>query len=171
MDFELSFNLADDELGVSMDWMPIWIASSRPTTRTSYSTSLLVLGLDRAREYHMISPSDETKMRPMLALICGTVNPAIVRAEDAPSKYSFQQGFLFSIDITASSSKSQMRGESFGSGCATRKSARACPFIALWGMKAMPNSRRIMVYLANLPINIALVIRNLRGSSLEMRMT
>lgn len=76
----------------------------------------------------MIPPYGETNISPTPALAYGIFDPAIVRANEAPSKYNFQYGSS-STDNIASSGRSHTRGESSGSGCAAKKSVVPIPLL------------------------------------------
>ena len=98
----------------------------------SYSASLLEVQNPNLSAYSMSIPSGKVRIRPA-PLPC---------AFDAPSTESFQMGGLVSVWAFFASSAEVN---------SMTKSAKICPFIAVFGLYRMSNSLSSMAHFINLP--------------------
>ena len=98
----------------------------------SYSASLLEVRNPNLSAYSMSIPYGEVRIRPAL-LPC---------AFDAPSTESFQMEGLVSVWVFSAGSAEVN---------SMTKSAKICPFIAVFGLYQMSNSLSFMAHFINLP--------------------
>ncbi|XXG59364.1 hypothetical protein AAC387_Pa04g1464 [Persea americana] len=126
--------------------MPDSRASSNPMIRAWYSAALFGHGSSSEKACGVMYLSRLTKRMPIPDI--GLPRSFLLVA---PSKYMLQKAFDEEVSTlwASSSGRSSLSGESLGSGCSARKSARAWPLIAFCGTYRMSNCHRRMDHFAN----------------------